>query len=152
MKDDPKDCFPSARAPKTADGPTKHVWAAPAKIGITRETAIDGNPGARTTAEMIDYQCVDNRKGIVCPEHNVVWRNGREPAPGERNISEAPGFDNLLLRVRTDAKGKIRSVEGFWTQEYSLEAGPASLNVPEGHDNSWQGGFLQLSAAKETAS
>jgi hypothetical protein len=48
--------------------------------------------------------------------------------------------------VRTDKAGKIRTVEGFWTQEYSLEAGPASLNVPEGHDNSWQGGFLELAA------
>ena len=93
---------------------------------------------------MADYTCADNRGGIVCPAHNVVWKNGREPAPGERNISEAPGFDNLLLRIHTDAAKRILSVEGFWTQEYSLEAGPADLNVPEGHDNSWQGGFLQL--------
>ncbi len=147
MKADPADCYPSARAPKTADGPNVHVWSGPAKIGVTRETAIDGNIGASTTATMVDYACTDNRAGIVCPEHNVVWRNGREPAPGERNVSEAPGFDNLLLRVRTDDAGKIRSVEGFWTQEYSLEAGPKSLNVPEGHDNSWQGGYLQLNGA-----
>ena len=74
-----------------------------------------------------------------------------EPLPGERNLSEAPGFDNLLLRVRTDGGGKIRSVEGFWTQEYYLEAGPASIDVPEGHDNSWQGGFLSLTAAEREA-
>lgn len=146
MKADPTDCFPSARAPKTADGPNVHVWAGPQTIGVTRETAIDGNAGASTTAVMADYTCADNRGGIVCPKHNVVWVNRVEPAPGERNASEAPGFDNLLLRVRTDGRGQIRTVEGFWTQEYSLEAGPASLNVPEGHDNSWQGGFLQLSA------
>jgi hypothetical protein len=151
MKADPTDCFPSANAPRTADGPTKHVWAGPAKIGITRETEMDGNPGASTTATMMDYECKDNRGGIVCPAHNVVWRNGREPAPGERNLSEAPGFDNLLLRVRTDAAGKIITVEGFWTQEYSLEAGPASLNVPEGHNNSWQGGFLKLQATDQAA-
>jgi hypothetical protein len=145
-KADPTDCFPSARAPKTADGPNNPQWDHPSKIGITRETAIDGNVGASTTAVMNDHKCVDNRGGIVCPKHNVVWKNGREPVPGERNVSEAPGFDNLLLRIRTDSDRRIRSVEGFWTQEYSLEAGPASLNVPEGHDNSWQGGFLQLTA------
>lgn len=147
MKADPTDCFPSDHAPKTADGPNVHVWGEPGKVGITRESAIDGNVGASTTATMTDYACADNRGGIVCPLHNVVWKNGPEPTPGQRKISEAPGFDNLLLRVRADARGRIRSVEGFWTQEYSLEAGPASLNVPEGHDNSWQGGFLQLSAS-----
>lgn len=145
-KADPSDCFPSARAPKTNDGPNVHQWDHPAKIGVTRETAIDGNIGANTTAIMADYACKDNRGGVVCPAHNVVWKNGREPAPGERNISESPGFDNLLLRIRTDAAGRIQAVDGFWTQEYSLEAGPASLNVPEGHDNSWQGGYLQLTA------
>jgi len=149
MKADPNDCFPSDHAPKTADGPSKHVWAAPAKIGITRDSALNDNPGARTEATMMDYTCADNRGGIVCPKHNVVWKNVPEPPPGGRNMSEAPGFDNLLLRVRTDAKQRIRSVEGFWTQEYPLAAGPASLNVPDGHDNSWQGGFLQLKADTE---
>ncbi len=146
-KADPADCFPSARAPKTNDGPNNPQWDHPAKLGIARETALNGNVGASTTAVMADYTCADNRGGIVCPQHNVVWKNGREPAPGERNVSEAPGFDNLLLRIRVDSKRQIRSVEGFWTQEYSLEAGPADLNVPEGHDNSWQGGFLQLTGA-----
>jgi hypothetical protein len=143
-KADPADCFPSARAPKTNDGPNNPQWDHPSKIGLTRESAIDSNVGASTAAVMADYTCVDNRGGVVCPQHNVVWRNSREPAPGERNLSEAPGFDNLLLRIRADSGRRIRSVEGFWTQEYSLEAGPADLNVPEGHDNSWQGGFLQL--------
>lgn len=147
MKAEPTDCFPSAHAPRTIDGSSVHVWAGPAKIGITRDTAIDGNAGASTAATMLDYQCEDNRGGIVCPKHNVVWRNGDEPEPGVRNVSEAPGLDNLLLRVRTDAAGRILSVEGFWTQEYLLDAGPPNLNVPAAHNNSWQGGFLELHSA-----
>jgi hypothetical protein len=147
-KEDPSDCFPSARAPRTGDGPNVHQWAGPARIGITRDTAIDGNVGGNTTAVMADYTCADNRGGIVCPQQLVVWRNDREPAPGERHVSEAPGLDNLLLRIRVDAGRRIRSVEGFWTQEFSMDSGPPHLNVPAGHDNSWQGGFLQLTGAE----
>lgn len=143
--EDPADCFPSALAPKTTDGQRgEGVWAAPGEVGITRDSAMDGNVGARTTAVMADYQCSDNRGGITCPSHNVVWRNAEEPPPGARNLSEAPGLDNLLLRVATDARGRVLTAEGFWTQEYRIDAGPGTFQVPDGHDNSWQGGYLQL--------
>lgn len=145
---DPADCFPSAQAPKTTDGQkAEAAWAAPARIGITRDSAMDGNEGARTTAVMAGYHCTDNRGGITCPSHNVVWRNTEEPAPGARNLSEAPGFDNLLLRVVTDARGRVISVRGFWTQEYRIDAGPDAFQVPAGHDNSWQGAYFELEAA-----
>lgn len=148
LKADPSDCYPSAKAPKTTDGQNaEHVWAAPGTVGPTRDAVMDGNVGAQTTAVMADYTCTDNRGGITCPNHNVVWKNGPEPAPGQRNLGEAPGFDNLLLRITVDAKGRIDQVEGFWTQEYDIEAGPAEFKVPEGHDNSWQGGYFELRGA-----
>jgi len=147
---DPADCFPSAHAPKTTDGQKgEGGWAAPARVGITRDSAMDGNPGARTTAVMAGYRCTDNRGGITCPSHNVVWRNGAEPEPGARNLSEAPGFDNLLLRVATDAGAHVVSAQAFWTQEYRIDAGPPAFQVPAGHDNSWQGGYFELEAAGE---
>jgi hypothetical protein len=146
---DAADCFPSALAPKTTDGQRgEGVWAAPGKIGITRDTAMDGNVGARTSAVMADYECTDNRGGITCPSHNVVWRNTEEPLPGARNLSEAPGLDNLLLRVSTDTEGHVVTAEGFWTNEYRIDAGPTTFQVPEGHDNSWQGGYLQVTGVK----
>ena len=148
-KEDPTDCFPSAHAPKTVDGQDADVWAAPASIGLTRDEAMDGNIGAVTTAFMHDYTCTDNRGDITCPSHNVVWRNADEPAPGERNLSEAPGLDNLLLKVVTNKSGQIVSVDGFWTQEYPIEAGPDMFQVPEGHNNSWQGGYLSLTGGSE---
>lgn len=144
---EPTDCFPSAHAPKTVDGQDVEVWAGPASVGLTRDEAMDGNVGASTTAIMHDYTCTDNRGGITCPAHNVVWRNADEPAPGQRNLSEAPGLDNLLLKVVTNASGQILSVDGFWTQEYNIEAGPDTFQVPDGHDNSWQGGYLELVGA-----
>ena len=109
---------------------------------------MDGNPGASTTAVMADYACTDNRGDITCPSHNVVWRNGPEPPPGSRNVAEAPGFDNLLLRVTTDAAGHVRTAEGFWTNEYRIDAGPDAFQVPEGHDNSWQGGYLSVEGVR----
>ncbi len=149
-KADATDCFPSALAPKTTDGQdAEAVWSAPGNLDITRDSALGGNVGARTTAVMADYTCTDNRGGITCPAHNVVWRNTDEPAPGERNRSEAPGLDNLLLRVVTDSRRRILKVEGFWTQEYHIEAGPGAFQVPEGHDNSWQGGYLQAAGVGE---
>ncbi len=149
-KADPDDCFPSAFAPKTTDGQdAEDVWAAPGDVGITRDSAMDGNVGAQTTAVMADYSCTDNRGGITCPAHNVVWKNGEEPKPGERNRSEAPGLDNLLLKVITDGGGKVIRAEGFWTQEYNIEAGPDSFQVPPDHDNSWQGGYLRVRGAAD---
>ena len=148
--EDGADCFPSARAPKTTDGQdVEDVWNGPATVGLTREEAMDGNIGAKTDAFMHDYSCVDNRDGVTCPSHNVVWRNAEEPAPGDRGQSEAPGLDNLLLKVVTDQSGRILTAEGFWTQEYFLAAGPASMNVPDGHNNSWQGGYLSVEGVVE---
>jgi len=149
---EPADCFPSARAPRTTDGQEgAGRWARPAAVGITRDAAMDGNAGARTEAVMADYRCVDNRGGITCPSHNVVWRNTEEPVPGARNLSEAPGFDNLLLRVNTDRHHRVLSVEAFWTQEYRIDAGPPGFQLAGGHDNSWQGGYFELEPAGEAA-
>ena len=150
-KADPTDCFPSARAPKTADGPNDRTCGPIRRRSASRAKPPSTATSARdTTAVMVDYTCADNRGGIVCPQHNVVWKNGREPAPGERNISEAPGFDNLLLRVRTDARRQIRVSRGILDPGVLARGGPGRASTcPEGHDNSWQGGFLQLSAAAD---
>ena len=139
------DCYPSALAGRTVQGrEAAGIWAAPGTVGVTRDTAMAGNAGATTTAVMHDYRCTDNRGDITCPNHNVVWANGPEPLPGERNRTEAPGFDNLLLRVTTDAAGNVVEAQGFWTQEYHIAAGPPTFQVPAGHNNSWQGGYLRL--------
>jgi len=133
--EDPDDCFPSAYAGKTTDGQTAEgTWSAPGSVGVTRDSAMGGNVGATTTATMADYVCVDNVGGITCPDHNVVWGSSLED----------PGLDNLLLRVVTDEKSEVIEAQGFWTNEYRINGGPDFFQLPEGHDNSWQGGYLQL--------
>lgn len=137
-KADPGDCYTSAYAPKTTDGPAgEGVWAAPPADGIGVERAPvwgGGNPGAITTAVFEGYSCADDSGGKECLHANVAWGSDHED----------PGLDNLLLKVVTDGEGRIMSVRGFWTNEYYIQGGPAPFQVPPGQDNSWQGGYLQL--------
>ena len=144
---DPDDCYPSAKAGKTTDGQNAAGrWNGPAKFGVTGDTELEGNVGAHTTAIISGYRCVDNRGDITCPAHNVVWSESAEPDPGSRNQNEGPGLDNLLLKVVTKKGGAIVSVEGYWTNEYYIAGGPGFFQVKDGHDNSYQGGFMQLRA------
>lgn len=140
-KADPKDCYTSADAPRTTQGQEgQGIWAAPPAdgIGVERDSVWGGgNPGAKTTGVFEDYSCADDQGGKECPHANVAWGGDKED----------PGLDNLLLKVSTDAKGRVLSVEGFWTNEYNITGGPAAFQVPQGHDNSWQGGYLQLRPA-----
>jgi len=135
---DPADCYTSALAPRTTDGPTgAGVWAGPPGDGIGVERASawgGGNPGATTTAEFDGYSCADTAGGEECKHANVAWGSDKED----------PGLDNLLLKVITDRKRRILSVRGFWTNEYYIRGGPPDFEVPTGEDNSWQGGYLQL--------
>ncbi len=145
--DDPQDCYPSAYAGKTTDGQNaKGTWNGPISVGITRDTELEGNVGTSTRAVINGYRCVDNRGDITCPDHNVVWSTSEEPEPGSRNRNEGPGLDNLLLKVVTNGDGEVVSLEGYWTNEYFIAGGPAFFQVKEGHDNSYQGGYMQLKA------
>jgi len=140
-KDDPADCFTSARAPKTTDGTAgQGIWAGPPADGIGVERAPvwgGGNPGATTTAEFDGYSCADEFEGRECLHANVAWGSDKED----------PGLDNLLLRISTDGQRRILRVEGFWTNEYYIQGGPHAFQVPAGQDNSWQGGYLELRPA-----
>lgn len=137
-RDDPADCYTSALAPRTTDGPSgEGIWAGPPADGIGVERATvwgGGNPGATTTAELEGYSCADEFRGKECLHANVAWGSDKED----------PGLDNLLLKVSTDSRQRIRFVRGFWTNEYYIQGGPPAFQVPAGEDNSWQGGYLQL--------
>jgi hypothetical protein len=143
-KADPADCYTSAWAPKTTDGPTgEGVWSAPPADGIGVERAPvwgGGNPGATTTAVFEGYACTDDAGGKECLHANVAWGSDKED----------PGLDNLLLRVSADRQGRILRVRGFWTNEYYIQGGPPAFQVPDGEDNSWQGGYLQLEPSSGT--
>ncbi|MBM4195561.1 MAG: hypothetical protein FJ197_00485 [Gammaproteobacteria bacterium] len=137
-REDATDCYTSARAPKTTDGTAgAGVWAGPPPDGIGVERAPvwgGGNPGARTTAEFEGHSCADDSGGKECLHANVAWGSDKED----------PGLDNLLLEIVTGPSGSIQTVRGYWTNEYYIQGGPAAFQVPEGQDNSWQGGYLEL--------
>lgn len=147
--EDPDDCFPSALAGLTVDGQqAEGTWDGPSPVGLTRDTAMAGNVGASTSAIMNDRACNDNRGDVTCPDHNVVWSESAEPIPGARNQAEGPGLDNLLLKITTDDNGRVLRLQGFWTNEYLIATGPPTFQVPDGHNNSWQGGYMQLTGVE----
>ena len=63
---------------------------------------------------------------------------------GDRVTCEIKKMERGQLKVSTDSRQRIRSVRGFWTNEYYIQGGPPAFQVPAGEDNSWQGGYLQL--------
>jgi len=145
ITDDLADCYPSENAGFTTDGQNAEgTWDGASPFGVTRDSALEANPGTYTTAVINGYRCTDNRGDITCPKHNVVWSQSLEPSQGDFNVNEGPGWDNLLLKVVTNSENKIIHAEGFWANEYLLRAGPKFFAVPDGHDNSFQGGFMQL--------
>jgi hypothetical protein len=133
-KADAHDCFPSAAAPLLTDGKWgANTWTAASPIPLGRSPALGGNAGAQTTAEITAYSCQDMAQGAQCAKGINLWGG-----------PEDPGWDNLLLAIRTDASGQIVQAEGFWLNETRIEAGPAPLRAPAGQDNSWVGGYLTL--------
>lgn len=134
---DAHDCYTSAYAPRTTDGPKgAGVWSGPGNVGVGRDPYLGGNLGATTTATMTGYVCADDAGGKECAAANVVWGSSKAK----------PDLSNLLLKVSTDARRRVTRATGFWTHEYRINAGPDSFQLPEGRNNSWQGGYLQLEA------
>lgn len=131
------DCFPSAAAPLTTDGKWgADTWAVASPLPIGRSPALGANPGTHTTAIIDDYHCADTGAGNICARGITLWSG-----------PEDPGWDNLLLAVSTDASGRVLQAEGYWLNEFRIEAGPAALRGAAGADNSWVGGYLRVTAA-----
>lgn len=131
-------CFPSAAAPEIAAGKWgADFWAHPADIGPTRSPVLDANPGAVTTVNIEGYRCQSQVPGDACTMGFGLWG----PPPGR-------GVSNLVLQVVTDAQRRVRTVTGYWTVEYRLNAGPPAMGGEHGENNSWYGGFLRATAVQ----
>lgn len=131
----PADCFPSDSAGLLTDGQwAAGAWAQPSTTEISRSLWLGGNSGGQTTAQIDGYRCLDTVDGALCAGGVTLW--------GAR---EDPGFDNLLLFIATDKQGQVINVKAYWTNEYRVGAGPPQLRSPEGEDDSWLGGYFELS-------
>jgi len=133
-KEDSADCFPSAYAPLTTDGQWgADVWSAPGDIPIGRDVALGGNVGAATSAVFVGYLCIDGSAGKDCANGVGVW-----------GAAANQGLDNLVLQISTDEKGNVIQAHGYWTNEYRVGVGPAELQSPDGGNDSWLGGYLEV--------
>lgn len=132
------DCFPSTEASHTADGKWgKGTWQGAGTQPLGRSGTLGGNVGAQTTATIEGYQCRDAGNGDQCAHGVSIW-----------GAAEDPGWDNLVLFISTNRHGQVLQAEGFWTNEYRIEAGPENMRGPPGEANSWFGGFLTLQPAR----
>jgi len=89
-----------------------------------------GNVGATTDATFTGYECLATIP-TDCSTSAIVWGAG-----------ETPGFDNLVMKISTNAAGAITSAQVYWTQEYFIGA----FGAIAGYDNSWQGGTFTFAS------
>ncbi len=160
------DCYPTSNSSASfqnfnANDQAVAFWAEiPAGgIGIERTTLMgnpdyvaagtkppanppSGNVGATTTADFTGYSCDDSfANDLDCNSNALVWQNA-----GPGTGGEDPGFDNLVMKISTNAAGDITSAFVYWTQEYFISFG----GPPAGYDNSWQGGSLSFTGAEQS--
>jgi hypothetical protein len=128
-------------AADTADGKWgTGGWAEPGNLPVGRSLALGANIGAQTTAVIDSYRCADLTDSADCRMARSLWGG-----------AEDPGLDNLLLRIVTDADGHVLKAQGFWTNEHQLNAPPAGAASLAGGDNSWWGGYMELSRSGSDA-
>ncbi len=140
-KAEAQDCFPSATAPLLTDGKwSAGTWAGPSALPLGRGPAFGANTGAQTTAVMENYRCADTAQGMLCGRGIDLWGG-----------PEDPGWDTVLVTISTEASGRVVRAEGYWMDEFRVEAGPPQLRGPAGEDNSWTGGYLILTGGSPPA-
>lgn len=147
---DPTDCFPSENAPGATASTT--IWPTPSATALsierTRNLSNAGVPGpavaefqnrgATTTGVLAGYSCI-TKIGGDCDTSTLVLSDTGGVSGDPR---EAPGFDNLILLVSTNASGDITEAQAYWTQEYLI-----SLSPPNAQDNSASMGYLSFTGA-----
>lgn len=109
----------------------------PAWTNVQPAPAIPtGNVGATSTATFTGATCsTNNLSSDDCTASVLVW-GAAEPA----------GFDNMVMKISTNAAGAITSAEVYWTEEYRINFG----GPPAGYDNSWQGGTLAFTGVEQS--
>ncbi len=96
--------------------------------------SLEANIGADTVGTLVGFECVDNI-GTLTTAHgcrrastsfapllgtNGVNTTGAGASATERGAAEDVGWDQLLLKVSTDAAGNVTSIAGFDVQEYRV--------------------------------
>jgi len=105
------------------------------------------NDGIQTVATMVNYSCAPNSGNPADCNGNVTFGadqipNPPGPPPGPGFTEGNPSYENLHLKISTNASGTIIACEAAWTQEYSL------LSFVPTQPDSWGGGTLNCSGIR----
>jgi iron complex outermembrane receptor protein len=113
-------------------------WSGVSVAGIG---SLEGNIGVRTVGTLVGYQCAQDVD--ECTSSSVSF--GPRIANPSAVTREDVGWDQLLLRVSTNANGNVINLAGFDVQEYTVFGPPP----PCGSDpesirpcNSWIAGYF----------
>jgi hypothetical protein len=131
--------IPVVNMPIPAGGPP--FSAGPYTMEIVTYAPTGGNVGPnvgiRTTAVIADHTCTaGDGAGNPLPDCST------DPAVGAPGTWVLAGgeFDNLILRLSTDASNKVVAADAFYTLEYKI----LSLNANQGKPGSFIGGTLNF--------
>lgn len=113
---------------------------------------VEPNIGMATTAVVVGLTCEDGDADAdpgTNGDGNPIADCNPDPAIGAGSSWSVSGaeFDNLILRLSTDANNKLVSADAFYTLEYKI----ASLNLNAGKPGSFVGGTLSVSGDPEAA-
>ncbi len=121
-------------------------WSGTTTAGIG---SLESNFGARTTGTLVNLACVDTGGNNDCHDSAVSFAPRLIPpnqAPGVGNVTaEDVGWDQLLLKVSTNASGQVVTVAGFDVQEYRTFGPPVACGSDPGATvscNSWTSGYF----------
>jgi hypothetical protein len=132
-------------------------WPGSAGLG-----SLEGNLGAKTvgTVEGLECRATGANAATVCNTNQTAWNplvNGPNSTTGGgsatvRGAAEDVAWDQLLLKVATDAQGNVLSVAGFDVEEYRVFGAARCGDNTEGTGtytticNSWHSSYFTLTA------
>jgi hypothetical protein len=137
-------------------GPDTLKWADwPANAGLG---SLEGNIGAKTVGTVVGLECRPTGAGAqaLCTTNQTALNpvvNGPNATSGGgsdtvRGAAEDPGWDQLLLKVATDAEGNVLTIAGFDVEEYRVFGQARCGDNTEGTGtysaicNSWQSSYF----------
>lgn len=121
-------------------------WSGTTTAGIG---SLENNIGARTTGTVVNLACTDTGNNNDCHDSAVSFSPLLIPpnqAPGVGNVTaEDVGWDQLLLKVSTNAARQVVAVAGFDVQEFQTFGPPFACGSAAGATiscNSWTSGYF----------
>ena len=152
--------------------PEPDFWDGTTTAGIG---SLESNFGAKTVGTVTNLQCIDSKStsGLEsndCRDSRVAFApwvigpcavpggcTGNASTPGShRGGAEDVGWDQLLLKVSTNAAGNVIAVAGFDVEETAILGSPTIFRCGDNTDgtltysatcNTWSSGYFMMTPA-----